>query len=96
MTSLMRSRPVRAWTAALSPSLDRHDARIAAGDLAALDLPVTLVFGADDPYLNPDLARHLAGLLTHADVHLVEDASHWPQWDQPETVAQLTKHAAPR
>ncbi len=86
---------VRAWTSALFSSLDRHDTRIAAGDLAVLDLPVTLVFGAVDPYLNPDLARHLAGLFRHADLHLVEDASHWPQWDRPETVAQLIKEAAP-
>jgi haloalkane dehalogenase len=80
---------VRAWTAALYPSLDRQDANIAAGHLAALDPPVTLVFGAADRYLNPELARHLAGVFRHADLHLVDDASHWPQWDQPELVAQL-------
>jgi pimeloyl-ACP methyl ester carboxylesterase len=87
---------VRAWTAALFPSLDRQDAHIAAGHLAALELPVTLVFGAADPYLNPDLARHLAGLFRHADLHLVEGASHWPQWDQPEPVARLITQATPR
>jgi hypothetical protein len=26
-------------------------------------------------------------------LELVEDASHWPQWDQPELVAQLIKQA---
>jgi pimeloyl-ACP methyl ester carboxylesterase len=87
---------VRAWTAALFPSLDRQDANIAGGHLAALDLPVTLVFGAGDHYLNPDLARHLAGLFRHADLHLVEGASHWPQWDQPEPVARLITQATPR
>jgi len=84
---------VRAWTAALFPALDQQDARIAAGDLASLDLPVTLVFGAADQYLNPRLARHLAGLFRDADLHLVDNASHWPQWDQPEIVAQLIKQA---
>jgi pimeloyl-ACP methyl ester carboxylesterase len=87
---------VRAWTAALFPSLDRQDAHVAAGHLAALDLPVTLVLGAADHYLTPDLARHLAGLFRHADLQLVEDASHWPQWDQPEMVAQLIKQATRR
>src|SRR5262245_17424066 len=53
---------VRAWTAGLFASLERQDAQIAAGHLAALEVPVTLVFGAADNYLNPDLARHLAGL----------------------------------
>src|SRR5262249_321176 len=36
---------VRAWTAALFPALDQQDAHIAAGDLASLDLPRTLIFG---------------------------------------------------
>jgi haloalkane dehalogenase len=60
-----------------------------------LTCPSRSFFGADDPYLNPDLADHLAGLFRHADVHVIQDASHWPQWDQPERVAQLIKQAAP-
>lgn len=87
---------VRAWTAGLFASLDRQDAHVAAGRLAALELPVTVVFGVADAYLNPELARHLAGLFRHADLRLVEDASHWPQWDQPERVAQLVTRAADR
>jgi pimeloyl-ACP methyl ester carboxylesterase len=87
---------VRAWTSGLLPALDRQDAQIAAGHLAALEVPVTLVFGVADRYLNPDLARHLAGLFRRADLHLVDDASHWPQWDQPELMAQLLKQAVPR
>ena len=86
---------VRAWTAGLLPALDRQDAQIAAGHLAALEVPVTLVFGAADRYLNPDLARHLAGLFQRADLHLVDDASHWPQWDQPELVARALKGHSP-
>jgi haloalkane dehalogenase len=87
---------VRAWTSALFPALDQQDAHIAAGDLAGLDLPVTLIFGAADDYLSPRLASHLAGLFPHADLHLVDDASHWVQWDQPEIVARLIKQAAPQ
>ncbi len=79
---------IRAWTEALFAELDRHDDRIRAGHLAGLDAPVTLLFGARDEYLSPDLARHLASLFAHANLHVVEDASHWPQWDQPEVVAQ--------
>ena len=84
---------IRAWTADLLPALDRQDTRIDAGDLAAIDLPVTLVFGAADHYLSPHLARHLAGLFRHADVRLVDGASHWPQWDQPAEVAKLISQA---
>jgi pimeloyl-ACP methyl ester carboxylesterase len=53
------------------------------------------VFGAADRYLDPELARHLAGLFRRADLQLVEAASHWPRWDQPEMVAQVIKQAAP-
>jgi haloalkane dehalogenase len=87
---------IRAWTSALFPALDQQDAHIAAGDLAGTDLPVTLIFGADDDYLSPRLARHLAGLFAHADLQLVDNASHWLQWDQPEIVARLIKQAAPK
>jgi haloalkane dehalogenase len=85
---------VRAWTSALFAALDEQDAHVVAGDLARLDLPVTLIFGATDDYLSPALARHLAGLVPHADLHLVDNASHWPQWDQPAIVARLIKQAA--
>ncbi len=84
---------IRAWTAALFPALEQQDAHIAAGDLAALKVPVTLVFGAADHYLSAHLARHLASLFRDADVHLVDNASHWPQWDQPELVAKLIKQS---
>ena len=85
---------VRAWTATLFPALDQQDSRVAAGDLAALDLPVTLAFGTADPYLNPDLARHLTGQFRHADLHFVDSAAHWPQWDQPEQTARLIRQTA--
>ena len=85
---------VRAWTSALFAALDRQDTHVAAGDVARLDLPVTLIFGATDDYLSPALARHLAGLFPHADLHLVDNASHWPQWDQLAIVARLINQAA--
>jgi 2-hydroxy-6-oxonona-2,4-dienedioate hydrolase len=87
---------IRAGTADLRHALDMQDERIAGGQLAALDVPVTLIFGADDHYLNPELARHLAGLSPRAELHVVEDASHWPQWDQPEVVAGLIRKALSR
>lgn len=82
---------IRAWTGALFPALADQDAAIAAGRLAALDLPVSMVYGALDTYLNPDLARHLASLFRRAEVHLIGDAAHWPQADQPERVAHILK-----
>jgi pimeloyl-ACP methyl ester carboxylesterase len=84
---------IRSWTAALFGELDSQDERITSGKLGALQVPVTLLFGAKDRYLSLELGHHLAGLFPRADLHSVEDASHWPQWDQPEKVAQLIKAA---
>jgi haloalkane dehalogenase len=82
---------IRAWTAALFGDLDAQDRRIAQGQLAGLDIPVGLVFGALDRYLSPGLAGRLASLFRTADTHLVDGASHWPQWDQPKAVAELIR-----
>jgi pimeloyl-ACP methyl ester carboxylesterase len=82
---------IRAWITPLFAALDAQDKQIIRGQLGALDVPVTLIFGADDGYLNPELAAHLAGLFRRAEIHLVEGASHWPQWDQPEVVSELIR-----
>jgi pimeloyl-ACP methyl ester carboxylesterase len=84
---------VRAWTGALFGALTDQDARIASGQLATLAVPVLLAYGAADEYLSTGLARHLASLFGHAKLHVIEGASHWPQADQPETVARILKAA---
>jgi pimeloyl-ACP methyl ester carboxylesterase len=80
---------IRQWTADLFPDLDRQDARIAAGQLAELKVPVRFIFGGRDPYLSPHMAREIADLVGSDDVQIVDDASHWPQWDQPSQAAEL-------
>jgi haloalkane dehalogenase len=80
---------IRAWTADLPRALDNQDERIAAGDLKTLPVPVTIAFGTTDPFLNPGVARELAGQFARAELHLVEGASHWLQWDRPEAIAPL-------
>ncbi|MFF4113641.1 alpha/beta fold hydrolase [Streptomyces sp. NPDC001714] len=80
---------IRAWTATLFPDLEVQNRRIADGDLAALTVPVTVAFGEDDPYLNPEVAGHIAHQFPHAALHLIKNASHWPQWEQPEQTARL-------
>ena len=82
---------IRAWTATLFGDLHAQDRRIAQGQLAGLDIPVRLVFGALDHYLSPDLAAHLASVVPRADLRLVDGASHWPQWDQPKAVSGLIR-----
>jgi haloalkane dehalogenase len=80
---------IRTWTGDLFPDLAEQDRQIAAGNIAQLPVPVTVAFGQLDPYLNPEVAQHLAGLFDDAEIRPIDDASHWPQWDQPRAVAQL-------
>lgn len=80
---------IRAWLKTLYPELGRQDRHIANGDLRALDVPVSVAFGRDDAYLNATIAAHLAAQFPHATLHLIDHASHWPQWDQPEALATI-------
>jgi len=65
----------------------RHRRRI--GDLRRFTRPVQVIFGARDRYLNPRVARNLAGLFPHSQLHLLDDAGHYVQVDQPKRVADL-------
>jgi pimeloyl-ACP methyl ester carboxylesterase len=66
-------------------------ALIDSGALGHKEVPVAIIFGETDRYLNPSLAAEIAGLFKDPSFHLVQDASHWPQDDQPEVVAELLK-----
>ena len=80
---------IRAWTASLFDSLREQDELAGTGALGYLEVPVSIIFGEADRYLSPSLAREIAGLFTNPSLHLVPDASHWPQHDQPQVVADL-------
>jgi haloalkane dehalogenase len=84
---------VRVWTAGLFGSLDEQDALTDSGALGQLEVPVSIIFGETDHYLNPSLAAEIAGLFKRPSFHLVQNASHWPQYDQPEVVADFLKVA---
>jgi haloalkane dehalogenase len=84
---------IRAWTAGLFDALGQQDALIDSGALGHLEVPVSIIFGETDRYLNPTLAAEIAGLFKDPSLHLVQNASHWPQWNQPETVAELIRKA---
>jgi haloalkane dehalogenase len=84
---------IRAWTAGLFDALVRQDELIDSGAIARLEVPTSIIFGAADRYLNSTLAAEIAGLFKEPSLHGVPDASHWPQWDQPETVAELITKA---
>jgi len=41
------------------------------------------------------VAQHICALFTNSELHLIDRASHWPQWDQPDEVADLIKRSIP-
>jgi haloalkane dehalogenase len=58
-------------------------------DLAAFAHPVHIIFGAEDPYLNPGVARSLHEALPTSELSLLPKKGHWPQLDGASEVAQL-------
>ncbi len=80
---------IRAWTAELFDALDKQDALIDSEALRNIEVPVSIIFGEKDRYLTPSLGAEIARLFGNLSLHIVEDAAHWPQHDQPEVVAEL-------
>jgi pimeloyl-ACP methyl ester carboxylesterase len=72
-------------TADLGNSLAENERR--KGELASLNIPVRLIWGAGDRYLNMGVAEHLRGHFSNAQVVPLR-AGHWPQIDKPEEVAK--------
>jgi haloalkane dehalogenase len=64
--------------------------------MQAYPRPVTVAFGADDPALNPQVARGLAASFHGARLELLRDAGHYVQLDQPDRVAEIIRAAASR
>jgi pimeloyl-ACP methyl ester carboxylesterase len=83
---------VRAWCAGLREALDQQDDLLNRGVLAHLKVPVSIMWGLKDRYLNPSLADEMAALFQKPSVHLLPNAGHYPQHDQPDQVADLLEN----
>jgi len=61
-----------------------EDRLAAAGErLERIGCPALVVWGEEDPYLDPSFADAYAGRLARASVRRVPGAGHWPWLDQP-------------
>jgi haloalkane dehalogenase len=67
-------------------SLAKNDQR--AGNLSSFKRPVSIIWGAGDPYLGRDVAEHMHALFLRSSVHLLP-YGHWPQIDGPNDVAKV-------
>jgi ATP-dependent DNA ligase len=68
----------------LFEDITRNTTRIS--EMEALDIPVKLIWGENDPYLNVGVAEDLWSHLSDASLHRIS-AGHWVQIDEPELVA---------
>ena len=57
--------------------------------LRRFDRPVRIIFGANDRYLNPAVARSFRRIFTRSELHLLPVAGHYVQVDEPARVAEL-------
>lgn len=58
-------------------------------EMRAFARPVRIIFGAADPYLNRGVARRFHKLFPTSELHLLPEARHYVQVDEPQRVAQL-------
>ena len=71
--------------AQFNDALKRNSARLP--ELAAIDLPVKVIWGEYDPYLSLDLGKERAARFRRGSFQSVP-GGHWLQSDQPELVAK--------
>lgn len=57
--------------------------------LAATRLPMLLLGGEFDPFMNPALVGRMAAKLPNAQHHIIRNAAHAAQWEQPEEFNRL-------
>jgi haloalkane dehalogenase len=73
-------------TGALLAEEEKNLARLP--EVEAMDVPVQLIWGETDPYLNTGVAQDLLSHLHKGSLHTLA-AGHWVQLDAPEQVARL-------
>lgn len=59
--------------------------------LAAVTVPTAVVWGEHDQLVPIDVGRQYAERLTRARLHVVPDAGHWVDLEQPEALAQIVR-----
>jgi len=57
--------------------------------LPQMQIPVTIIFGENDPYITPGVVQEFHQLFAQSQLHLVEEAGHYVQLDQPAAVNDL-------
>jgi pimeloyl-ACP methyl ester carboxylesterase len=78
----------------LHRSLDEPALAAAGARLGELEKPALVVWGDEDPWLDPDFANAYAQRLRSASVERIPGAGHWPWLDAPHLITRLAAFAA--
>jgi pimeloyl-ACP methyl ester carboxylesterase len=62
--------------------------------MQAYTRPVTVAFGADDPFLDPTVARAFHAAFPGSRLELIGGAGHYVQLDRPRRVVEIIRAAA--
>jgi 2-hydroxy-6-oxonona-2,4-dienedioate hydrolase len=82
--NLPDSRRVMAKMSAEQTSVENRANLIGEAELASTTVPVMLVWTDKNPTVPASTARRAAAIVPGARFELIEDAGHWPQFEQPE------------
>jgi pimeloyl-ACP methyl ester carboxylesterase len=68
----------------------------AGAELERLAMPKLVIWGTQDPWFPPELARRYRERLPDAEVWLVDDAGHWPWFERPEVAERIAQFVSER
>ena len=80
----------------LHRSIDPTGLAAAGAELRELWAPTLVLWGEQDPWLDPSFGDAYASVLPHAELDRIDGAGHWPWLDHPELVGRVTAFIANR
>ena len=67
--------------------------------MGQIKVPALVLWSDKNPGTGPDAGQRLADLIPGSEFYCINDAAHWPQWEQPEehdrVVRDFLKAAVP-
>lgn len=57
--------------------------------LASIAAPTTVIWTSDDPSGPASTGMEMAASVQSGSFHIIDEAGHWPQWEQPEVFNEL-------
>jgi pimeloyl-ACP methyl ester carboxylesterase len=79
--------PLKVWLAILDEGLAGDQYSDLQASLPRLKAPALLIWGSEDPIMEPPARASLERALPHAEVKLFKGLGHNPFWEDPQAVA---------